>query len=1186
MKKLIVGLLATLTLTTVRAATTIVINEVMASNTGSVMSPAINFDSWVELYNPSDQAINLARYYLSDDPSNLTRWQMPNDIGTIPAKGFLVVWLGSDDIKSNQAPFKLDCDGGVICLSDKSGTLIASVSYPEAMSRTAYARTADGKDEWGWTSTPTPGASNASATFATQRLPKPVVSVDSKLFTGSFQLSIDIPEGATLMYTTDGSLPSAPNANGEGADLWKEFVRNGDCEGSDASSLISRDANGSGDVERIVDGVGYNGSRGIRVHAIANPQNDYDAQLFVYTPDHIWRSGQKYRFSMKVRADKKAHITAQTHTTPHNYIYWSILDGGYDVTTEWKEIVYEGTITDDQVGKQGGGWWGGQETVEDMQTIAFNLNGDRQENNFYFDDVSWKLYTGDDPYADHTQKSADGKFTVNKTTNYTFRLYQDGFLPSPPVTRSYIQTSNKYTLPVVSIVGDKKYFTDPKIGLDCDGDGTNGKTGNGQDWPRNYNQPWDRPVNFSYLTPEGKMLFNQDANIKVSGGWTRSQRFRSFKLKASKVFDGQNRFDYSFFPQKPYTRNKTILLRNGGNDIWVHNARFMDPALETIIQRSGIDLDVQSYQPVIEYVNGELRGVFNLREPNNDSFAYANWGYDDDELDAFENMVMKNGSDSVLNIIFDLARNINNAGNYDELKTMLDIDEFMNYMAVTMFLDNDDWPNNNMKAYRSQHDGRYRFVSFDLDYAFALRNFNTHNDDPFSYFLEFKTANTVKGESNWNKDIVNLFLNLMGHDEFRRRFIDTFCIVAGSVFEPTRSGKIVDELLNNVKAMCQLMKQQGINDGHDPDRAAATIKNKLKGRSAKMTGHLKNFSYAKLSNVAAQTISLKADTEGARLYVNGINVPYADFQGQLFAPVLLRAEAPAGYRFAGWKRNNAIFSTEAEISLPEGSNTLVATFTPLTKEELSKNGITPVRINEVSAANGIFVNDFFKRNDWIELYNTTDADIDVEGMYLSDNVKKPNKYQIEKTDGVSTVIPAHGFLIVWCDNLDPLSQLHATFKLAAEGGDVLLTAADESWSDRISYTAMNSDETVGRYPDGSSDVFTMNVPTIDKPNIIGSYAINVSQPDIDGISDLTADNTADILLRYVAGRLVVRSSTPVPAASISIYNTAGQSVDVQPIDLSSGYAELSLDGLAVGCYIARFSDGNGHITTCKFIHKR
>ena len=1151
------------------------------------MSPAINFDSWIEIYNPGDKDVNLGGLYLSDDDSNLRLWQMPGDMGSVPAKGFKVVWLGSNDIKATQAPFKLDCDGGTIILSDGS-TKICSADYPAAISHTAWARKSDGTGEWGWTAVATPGATNATAVFASERLEAPVVSKGSCLFDGSLKVSVDIPEGTTLMYTTDGSTPTAPKPVSGSVNPWTDYVINGDSEGPDAVSLISRDADGNGDVYRIINGIGYNGSRGIRVHSSATAQNDHDAQLFVYTPGHIWRSGEKYRFCMKVRADKAARITCQTHTMPHNYIYWSILDGSYNVTTEWQEIVYEGTITDDQVGKQGGGgwWWGGEETVEDMQTIAFNLNVDRKDNNYYFDDVSWELYTGDGQPVDASQESKDGQFTFSKTTALTVRLFQDGKLPSVPVTRSYIKTNNNYTLPVISIVGDKKYFTDPKIGLDCDGDGTNGKTGNGQDWPRNYNQPWDRPVNFSYLTPEGKMLFNQDANIKVSGGWTRSQRFRSFKLKASKVFDGQNRFDYSFFPQKPYTRNNTILLRNGGNDIWVHNARFMDPALETIIQRSGIDLDVQSYQPVIEYVNGELRGVFNLREPNNDSFAYANWGYDDDELDAFENMVMKNGTDSVLNVIFDLARNINADGNYEQLTTMLDIDEFTNYMAVTMFLDNDDWPNNNIKAYRSQNDGRYRFVSFDLDYAFALRNFNTHNDDPFAYFLDFKDANTVNGEGNWNKEIVNLFLNLLGHDAYRRKFIDTFCLVAGSVFEPTRSGKIVDELLNNVKAMCQLMKQQGINDGHDPDRAATTIKNKLSGRSTKMANCLKKFSYAKLNGVIAQNVTLKADTEGARLFVNGINVPYADFQGQLFAPVLLRAEAPAGYRFAGWKRNNAIFSTEAEISLPEGSNTLVATFTPLTEEELSKNGITPVRINEVSAANGIFVNDFFKRNDWIELYNTTDADIDVEGMYLSDNVKKPNKYQIEKTDGVSTIIPAHGFLIVWCDNLDPLSQLHATFKLAAEGGDVLLTAADESWSDRISYTAMNSDETVGRYPDGSSDVFTMNVPTIDKPNIIGSYAINVSQPDIDGISDLMVDNTADILLRYVAGRLVVRSSTPVPAASISIYNTAGQSIDVLPIDLSSGYAELSLDGLAVGCYIARLTDGNGHITTCKFIHKQ
>ena len=94
----------------------IVINELMASNAGMVMSPATNFDSWIELYNPSEQDVNLAGFYLSNDESNPMKWQIPNDIGSVPAKGFKVIWLGSNDIKETQAPFKLDCDGGDIYL--------------------------------------------------------------------------------------------------------------------------------------------------------------------------------------------------------------------------------------------------------------------------------------------------------------------------------------------------------------------------------------------------------------------------------------------------------------------------------------------------------------------------------------------------------------------------------------------------------------------------------------------------------------------------------------------------------------------------------------------------------------------------------------------------------------------------------------------------------------------------------------------------------------------------------------------------------------------------------------------------------------------------------------------------------------------------------------------------------------
>ena len=1087
----------------------IVINEIMASNAGSVMSPAINFDSWIELYNPTEQAVNLSGMYLSDDGANLKRWQMPNHIGTIPSKGYLVVWMGSNDLKSNQAPFKLDCDGGTVYLSDKSGSLVTSQEYPAAMSRTSWARKSVDSEAWGRTADVTPGASNATATFADTRLDAPVVNVDSKLFTNTLNVKVSIPNGATLMYTTDGSLPTAPKSEGQ-TSPWKEFVVNGDSEGPEAVSLVSRNAGGSGDSYVITDGAGVNGSRGIKIHAVQNPTNPWDAQFFVYTPDHKWQPGEKYRFRMMVRADKNAYITTQTHGKPHDYITNDILDAHYNITTEWQEIKYEGVITEGQSGFSYDRW-SGQTKPARMQSIVFNLNEDRQENNFYFDNVSWELDTSGGTVEEASKKSEDGQFIISNTTNLTLRLFKDGYLPSVPVTRSYIKTSNQYTLPIVSIVGDQKYFTDPKIGFDCDGDGTNGAVAsytNGQ--KRNYAQDWDRPVNFSYISPDGKMLYNQDVNIKVSGGYTRTLDYHSFKLKAGKVFDGQNHFDYPFFPQKPYTRNKTLLIRNGGNDMWRHDARFIDAALETVIQRSGLDVDVQSYVPVIEYVNGELRGVFNLREPNNDDFAYANWGYDDEELDALENMTIKNGDDAAIKRIFELGKNATNAAAYEELKTLLDIDEFTNYMAVTFYLYNDDWPDNNIKAYRSRNDGRYRFVSFDLDYAFK-GCWDYSGDNPFTTFEKFKDDATAP-RTSYNKDIVNLFLNLLKNDEYRRKFIDTYCIVGGSVFEATRASKIVNELVNNVKGMCQLMNNiagwgSSLGSGNNVERAAKTIKDNLNSsRSNTMTNYMKQFSPMQLGSATRQSVTLKADAEGAQLFVNGINVPYADFKGHLFAPVTLRAEAPAGYRFAGWKQGSNIVSTDTEMSLPSGSVTLTATFTKLSDSEKNAQGITPVRINEVSADDGIYVNDYFKRKDWVELYNTTDQPVNVEGMYLSDKPEDPKKYQISKDNSqASTTIPAHGYLIVWCDKESPLSQLHASFKLDKDGGEIVLTAADESWADHFVYAAHTSDQTVGRYPDGSSQVYVMNMPTIAKSNVFSSYAVNVEQPGtVSGISDRMA----------------------------------------------------------------------------------
>ena len=405
---------------------------------------------------------------------------------------------------------------------------------------------------------------------------------------------------------------------------------------------------------------------------------------------------------------------------------------------------------------------------------------------------------------------------------------------------------------------------------------------------------------------------------------------------------------------------------------------------------------------------------------------------------------------------------------------------------------------------------------------------------------------------------------------------EKFKDIAGSVFEKNRATAIVKELAAAMRPMSQL-------DGYLPDYAANKIIDQLQKRLETMMTRAQQYAPMALSGVYKSSVTLSADVEGAHIFINGINVPYASFDGVLFSPITLEAKAPAGYTFAGWKASSGSVLTDSVINLPERSKfSFVASFTPISDSDREANGFTPVCINEVSAANNIYVNEYFKRNDWVDLYNTTDADIDVEGMYLSDKPDNPKKYQIVGGEA-STIIPAHGYLIVWCDKLEPLSQLHTAFKLDADGGDVILTAEDESWSNRLTYAAMKADETAGRYPDGTSNVFTMNVPTIAKTNIISSYATAVEQPTETAVPNLMAE-AGDLGIRYVVGRLLI-NGTPTESLQIRVVNLAGQLALSLPTSLNGGYAEVSIEQLPAGVYIAHATDDQGHQATCKFVKR-
>ena len=134
---------------------------------------------------------------------------------------------------------------------------------------------------------------------------------------------------------------------------------------------------------------------------------------------------------------------------------------------------------------------------------------------------------------------------------------------------------------------------------------------------------------------------------------------------------------------------------------------------------------------------------------------------------------------------------------------------------------------------------------------------------------------------------------------------------------------------------------------------------------------------------------------------------------------------------------------------------------------------SPVVINELMADNDNVVMDPQGDNDdWVELFNRTDSPVDLTGMYLSDKVDNPTKWQFP--DG--TMVAANGYLIVWCDedhdDEAATEGLHSNFKLSKSGETVLLVDTDANGNtvlDSVVFGEQETDVSYGRFPNGTGD---------------------------------------------------------------------------------------------------------------------
>src|SRR5690606_28683167 len=143
---------------------------------------------------------------------------------------------------------------------------------------------------------------------------------------------------------------------------------------------------------------------------------------------------------------------------------------------------------------------------------------------------------------------------------------------------------------------------------------------------------------------------------------------------------------------------------------------------------------------------------------------------------------------------------------------------------------------------------------------------------------------------------------------------------------------------------------------------------------------------------------------------------------------------------------------------------------------------------------------------WIELYNYGEETVNLNGLFITDDLSEPFKHQFQFT-GDDGIIQPGDFRIVWADNLPDAGGNHLNFALSGEGGDIGLFTSDLFPVDGITYYQQLSDVSYGRMTEGSiwnfftsptpneSNTTEGNLSIAPDPDCEIYYTLNNSEPD-------------------------------------------------------------------------------------------
>lgn len=298
---------------------------------------------------------------------------------------------------------------------------------------------------------------------------------------------------------------------------------------------------------------------------------------------------------------------------------------------------------------------------------------------------------------------------------------------SPVTVRSFINREEGSSLPVISLVCDSQDLFGYERGIYVMGKAYEDKDNYvrkhvnlDRSWwyyPGNYQSRGSNSIRPCYIEDLSQRTTAGSGFVRIHGNATRGFSQKSLRIK-----------------YKPSGKRDsvTIILRNSGNDF---TRSLVRDALSTSIVGQASDIPVSFPSPYSIYINGEYWGIQWKSERVDHHFISKHLEIDPDSLSIidFPGGVLhgkEKANKELKNFLASLEENIVQADPYNKVNESVDVEQFIDYILLELFLGNTDWPSNNVRIWRSESsDTRWKFLVYDLDYTFGYSTGGDH--DPF-----------------------------------------------------------------------------------------------------------------------------------------------------------------------------------------------------------------------------------------------------------------------------------------------------------------------------------------------------------------------------------------------------------------------------------------------------------------------